>query len=117
MNQRPSSHHILFLLILTFASALPARTWYDPGQGRWCSRDPIGKNGGENLYGFASNSPCGETDLLGPLPSPLDGAGAKAVAEALTQANFFSPGLRTAHEPLMRTNPKKQFLSKPTTHG
>lgn len=31
--------------------------WYDPNQGRWFSRDPIGYDGGDNLYTYAANNP------------------------------------------------------------
>ncbi len=30
---------------------------YDPNMGRWLSRDPIGEEGGVNLYGFVGNRP------------------------------------------------------------
>ncbi len=33
--------------------------------GRWLSRDPIGKDGGLNLYGFVGNAPVFRNDLLG----------------------------------------------------
>jgi len=38
-----------------------------PASGRpyWPSRDPIGEEGGLNLYGFVGNSPIGRWDLLG----------------------------------------------------
>jgi RHS repeat-associated protein len=39
--------------------------WYSPMHGRWPSRDPIGENGGVNLYGFLGNSTINEIDLLG----------------------------------------------------
>lgn len=46
--------------------------WYDYGYryystelGRWLSRDPIGEQGGMNLYGFVLNDPIGNTDVLG----------------------------------------------------
>ena len=31
--------------------------WYDPATGRWLSKDPIGINGGMNLYVFCGNNP------------------------------------------------------------
>ena len=38
---------------------------YDPNMGRWMSRDPIGENGGENLYSFVLNKPVFLIDPLG----------------------------------------------------
>lgn len=39
--------------------------YYDPYNGRWLSRDPIGKAGGLNLYGFVGNDPVNRWDYLG----------------------------------------------------
>ena len=39
--------------------------YYDPNTGRWPSRDPIGENGGINLYGFLGNDPANWLDILG----------------------------------------------------
>jgi RHS repeat-associated protein len=39
--------------------------WYDPVTGRWPSRDPIGEEGGINLYGFVENDGINKWDLLG----------------------------------------------------
>ena len=39
--------------------------YYNPTLGRWLSRDPIGEDGGENLYGFVNNNPIIYWDLLG----------------------------------------------------
>jgi RHS repeat-associated protein len=39
--------------------------YYDPMTGRWPSRDPIGEEGGINLYGFAGNDGVNWIDLLG----------------------------------------------------
>jgi RHS repeat-associated protein len=38
---------------------------YDPNLGRWLNRDPIGEQGGINLYSFAYNDPVGLIDPLG----------------------------------------------------
>ncbi|MEI6607735.1 MAG: RHS repeat-associated core domain-containing protein, partial [Verrucomicrobiota bacterium] len=38
---------------------------YDPLTGRWPSRDPIGEEGGLNLYGFVGNDGVDNIDLLG----------------------------------------------------
>nr|WP_226894883.1 RHS repeat-associated core domain-containing protein [Luteolibacter marinus] len=42
--------------------------YYDPVQGRWPSRDPIGERGGLNLYGFVYNNPNSWYDILGGKP-------------------------------------------------
>jgi RHS repeat-associated protein len=42
-----------------------AYRWYDPLTGRWPSRDPIGEEGGVNLYGFVGNDGTNEWDYLG----------------------------------------------------
>ena len=39
--------------------------YYSPSLGRWLARDPIGENGGKNLYGFCRNRPVGRFDKLG----------------------------------------------------
>jgi len=39
--------------------------FYNPDTGRWVNRDPIGEQGGVNLYGFVSNNPVNATDPLG----------------------------------------------------
>jgi len=46
---------------LTFA---PLRA-YDSRLGRWLSRDPLGEEGGINLYGYVGNSPVNSWDSLG----------------------------------------------------
>jgi len=39
--------------------------YYSPELGRWLSRDPIGENGGWNLYGFVRNDGINNLDYLG----------------------------------------------------
>jgi RHS repeat-associated protein len=39
--------------------------WYHPDQGRFINRDPIGEQGGLNLYAFVGNDPVNNWDLLG----------------------------------------------------
>ena len=65
MNPPSAIRRIVFLLLLALATVLPARAWYDPGHGRWCSRDPIGEQGGVNLYGFVGNDGIDSMDPLG----------------------------------------------------
>jgi RHS repeat-associated protein len=38
---------------------------YNPSLGRWISRDPIGENGGLNLYGYVGNDPIDSFDPFG----------------------------------------------------
>ena len=39
--------------------------YYDPGTGRWVTRDPIGYAGGVNLYGYCGSGPIGRSDRSG----------------------------------------------------
>ncbi len=39
--------------------------YYNPVDGRWISRDPIGENGGINLYGMVGNDAVGFIDING----------------------------------------------------
>ena len=41
--------------------------YYSPSLGRWISRDPIGEEGGNNLFLFVNNDPCSWFDLYGEL--------------------------------------------------
>jgi RHS repeat-associated protein len=43
--------------------------YYLPWLGRWPSRDPIGEDGGLNLYGLTQNSPPNSLDRLGLAPA------------------------------------------------
>ena len=38
---------------------------YSPGHGQWLIRDPIGYQGGINLYGYVNSSPVGNVDAEG----------------------------------------------------
>jgi len=51
------------LTILAFTGTASAH--YDPTIGRWLSRDPIGEEGGNNLYGFVDNDGVNNLDYLG----------------------------------------------------
>ena len=59
-----ASLRLILFFVLTLFPTL-ARAYYDPVQGRWCSRDPIGEAGGVNLYGFVGNNAVRYADILG----------------------------------------------------
>ena len=42
--------------------------FYSPGMGRWINRDPLGEDGGVNLYAMVGNSPVNDVDEYGELP-------------------------------------------------
>jgi RHS repeat-associated protein len=59
--------------------------YYDPVTGRWPSRDPIGENGGENLYGMVGNNVVNKGDYLG--LTDIDGGVGEGIAEGLQMAH------------------------------
>ncbi len=72
--------------------------YYDPQQGRYISQDPIGLNGGTNLYGYVTNptgmvDPLGLSGVLGADFSNLTGLTSSCAQEGLTQGqvNNMSP--------------------------
>ena len=58
--------------------------YYDPVTGRWPSKDPIGENGGVNLYGFVGNNGVDYYDRLGliTIPFPTSGSLSGGLAAA-----------------------------------
>ncbi|MFN4873922.1 MAG: RHS repeat-associated core domain-containing protein [Akkermansiaceae bacterium] len=56
---------LLYSFLLICALSTAAHAYYDPAQGRWLSRDPIGEQGGDNLYGFVDNNGLNGVDHLG----------------------------------------------------
>ncbi|MBZ0331980.1 RHS domain-containing protein [Halomonas sp. ANAO-440] len=66
--------------------------YYDPQQGRYISQDPIGLNGGTNLYGYVTN-PTGMVDPLGlyddqPRQSSRGGFGVMGMIAPRTMSGF-----------------------------
>jgi hypothetical protein len=56
---------LLVLSALLLFIKAHAFAFYDPGAGRWLSKDPIGERGGLNLYSFIVNSAVNHVDVLG----------------------------------------------------
>lgn len=56
---------VLLILLAGLALSQTASAFYNPTTGRWPSRDPIGQEGGVNLYSFIANKPVDAVDLLG----------------------------------------------------
>lgn len=75
---------------------------YNPHEGRWVTRDPIGEQGGENLYEFVSNCPVMNIDTYG-LRQTYDSieeakiAGLKSVMEAMN--NSYKKLLDAGYQP------------------
>jgi RHS repeat-associated protein len=51
---------------------LPQYRGYDPSLGRWLSKDPLGLDGGLNLYGYVNNDPSNLLDPTGLSPIGCD---------------------------------------------
>jgi RHS repeat-associated protein len=49
----------------TSGAVLCGLRWYDPNPGRWISRDPIGYDGGDNLYNYCDSNPVNWNDFSG----------------------------------------------------
>lgn len=61
------------LLAFTFITQ-SALAFYNPQTGRWLSRDPIGEDGGKNVFIFTNNKTPNEQDYLGlklNVPDPI----------------------------------------------
>ena len=75
---------------------------YDADTGRWLSRDPIGENGGLNLYTYVGNLPIGRKDSFGlAWYDYLPGIGpgiAQARGEAAIQAQLAERGYGSMQE-------------------
>lgn len=63
MNTRFTIHFLGLLIFLVCASE--SHAIYNPETGRWLSIDPIGENGGINLYGMTGNDLVNHIDVLG----------------------------------------------------
>jgi hypothetical protein len=61
------NHIKIACLTVAVLASLPmmANAYYAPEEGRWLNRDPIGEDGGANVYGFVDNDAVDGVDALG----------------------------------------------------
>ena len=57
--------YITWLMGLVALSAAPLQAFYEPNLQRWLNPDPIGEEGGINLYQFVGNDPVNKIDPWG----------------------------------------------------
>jgi len=73
--------------------------YYSPGMGRWLSRDPIGEEGGINLFYFTGNNPLNFADKLGLIfnnmgkifTRPFRGTGLGSGGRSVCEYSFLPP--------------------------
>ena len=63
--RRANTRSLLLSALVLSSSAFQAQAYYHPDEGRWISRDPIGEEGGENVYAFVGNQVLAYVDPLG----------------------------------------------------
>ncbi|MFC7339560.1 RHS repeat-associated core domain-containing protein [Haloferula chungangensis] len=81
---------ILLALVHLVFFANSAQAHYDPNIGRWLSRDPIGEQGGINLYGFVENDGVNRWEFLGLRPYDTVGEARDAMYGALAKSQITS---------------------------
>ena len=74
--------------------------YYAPSAGRWITRDPIGYNGGSNLYGYVGNDPVNMADISGLYPKRKDGIAHIFVGDLDGGGDWQSKG----NDAIMRSN-------------
>jgi hypothetical protein len=80
----------VFLQLMVLFSVQQAAAFYDPELGRWLSRDPIGEDGGINLYGYVGNDPVNGVDPLGLYCYPRDFIGPIQPGDSYVGNGMFS---------------------------
>ena len=83
--------------------------YYDPLTGRWPSRDPIGEDGGLNLYGFVGNHPTISSDRFGLYQNKDEALNAARDAVGIKSSNSRITGLAEVEAYL----PKPPYVFNP----
>lgn len=73
MKTNPTSKMMIVTCCFAVCFAARATGYYDPKNGRWLSRDPIGEHGGANVNAFVENAPMTWVDPLGLALYAFDG--------------------------------------------
>jgi RHS repeat-associated protein len=79
---------------------------YDPGLGRWLSRDPIGEKGGVNLYEYVRNNPVNIVDPGG--HNPVAGA---IAAYAIWDLTCYTVAIATAQATFPNDDKKEHCMA------
>jgi hypothetical protein len=93
---------------------------YDPGKGRWLSRDPAGEGIGSNLFSYTTKNPIRYTDPLGLCPGCSGADTFNCVARCIDQNKFdwglLLPALLTSAYPKWMLPPfRVPYLKQPIT--
>ncbi len=75
--------------------------YFDPGQGRWLSRDPLGEAGGVNLRVYANNDPINRWDLLGLQHAPFEAGVVSYIASFNANTMYNSLDLTQIQNPVL----------------
>lgn len=87
---------------------------YDAELGRWISRDPIGEEGGINLYGYVGNNPINAIDPLGLVNLYLMGGSSQ---QGRAAAGFNPPGYYSVAAHGNPSQVADQRFQKPDANG
>jgi len=84
--------------VALLVSGCPARGYETAsGRGKWLSRDPIGENGGIDLYGYVTNNPINLIDPFG--LRPLTACEKKALAPYIPKIDLDNADLHDGKVP------------------